>query len=71
MEKRFAGPRAITIQGLNAGTLDVTLNNWGHEVHMSFLYQTALRLSAQAQAQAHALTHTKITLVRKRRARCF
>ncbi|KAE9447372.1 hypothetical protein C3L33_20719, partial [Rhododendron williamsianum] len=32
MEKRFAGPRAITIQGLNAGTLDVTLNNWGHEV---------------------------------------
>lgn len=63
MEKRFAGPRAITIQGLNAGTLDVTLNNWGHEVHMSFLYQTALRLSAQPQAHAH--THTKITLERK------
>ncbi|XP_060176196.1 beta-galactosidase 13-like [Lycium barbarum] len=32
MEKRFAGPRGITIQGLMAGTLDVTLNNWGHEV---------------------------------------
>ncbi|PSS29520.1 Beta-galactosidase [Actinidia chinensis var. chinensis] len=32
MEKRFAGPRAVTIQGLNAGTLDVTLNTWGHEV---------------------------------------
>lgn len=61
MEKRFAGPRAITIQGLNAGTLDVTLNNWGHEVHMSFLYQTALRLSAQA----HTHTHTQITLERK------
>ncbi|XP_019071397.1 beta-galactosidase 13-like isoform X2 [Solanum lycopersicum] len=32
MEKRFAGPRAITIQGLMAGTLDITQNNWGHEV---------------------------------------
>ncbi|KAL6963709.1 hypothetical protein U1Q18_034714, partial [Sarracenia purpurea var. burkii] len=32
MEKRFAGPRAVTIQGLNAGTIDVTVNNWGHEV---------------------------------------
>lgn len=32
MEKRFAGPRAVTIQGLMAGTLDITLNNWGHEV---------------------------------------
>ncbi|CAK9144920.1 unnamed protein product [Ilex paraguariensis] len=32
MEKRFAGPRAVTIQGLMAGTLDVTLNYWGHQV---------------------------------------
>ncbi|MCD9642803.1 beta-galactosidase [Datura stramonium] len=32
MEKRFAGPRGITLQGLMAGTLDVTLNNWGHKV---------------------------------------
>ncbi|KAI8025515.1 Beta-galactosidase 13 [Camellia lanceoleosa] len=32
MEKRFAGVRAVTIQGLNAGTLDVTNNYWGHEV---------------------------------------
>ncbi|KAK3028490.1 hypothetical protein RJ639_040059 [Escallonia herrerae] len=32
MEKRFAGVRAVTIQGLNAGTLDVTLNYWGHQV---------------------------------------
>ncbi|KAL7002544.1 hypothetical protein U1Q18_003695 [Sarracenia purpurea var. burkii] len=32
MEKRYAGIRAITIQGLNAGTLDITLNTWGHEV---------------------------------------
>ncbi|GAA0140504.1 galactosidase [Lithospermum erythrorhizon] len=35
MEKRFAGPRAVTIQGLMAGTLDITQNNWGHEVGIS------------------------------------
>lgn len=34
MEKRFAGPRAITIQGLMAGTLDITQNDWGHEVYV-------------------------------------
>ncbi|KAL0334580.1 UNVERIFIED_CONTAM: Beta-galactosidase 13 [Sesamum radiatum] len=32
MEKRFAGPRAITIQGLMAGTLDITRNYWGQQV---------------------------------------
>ncbi|CAN4107357.1 unnamed protein product [Withania somnifera] len=32
MEKRFAGPRGITLQGLMAGTLDITPNVWGHEV---------------------------------------
>ncbi|XP_009605185.1 beta-galactosidase 13 [Nicotiana tabacum] len=32
MEKRFAGPRGVTVQGLMSGTLDITLNNWGHEV---------------------------------------
>ncbi|GAA0143573.1 galactosidase [Lithospermum erythrorhizon] len=31
MEKRFAGPRAVLVQGLMAGTLDVTANNWGQE----------------------------------------
>lgn len=33
MERRYAGPKAITIQGLNTGTLDITLNYWTHEVH--------------------------------------
>lgn len=33
MEKRFAGPRAVTLQGLNAGTLDITMNYWAHEVN--------------------------------------
>ncbi|XP_047310632.1 beta-galactosidase 13-like [Impatiens glandulifera] len=32
MEKRYAGVRAVTIQGLNFGTVDITPNNWGHEV---------------------------------------
>ncbi|CAA2991953.1 beta-galactosidase 13-like [Olea europaea subsp. europaea] len=35
MEKRFAGPRGITIQGLMSGTLDITMNNWGHQVGMA------------------------------------
>ncbi|KAA8546108.1 hypothetical protein F0562_020441 [Nyssa sinensis] len=33
MEHRFAGVRAVSIQGLNAGTLDVTQNQWGHETY--------------------------------------
>ncbi|TYH31708.1 hypothetical protein ES288_A01G194100v1 [Gossypium darwinii] len=32
MEKRFAGPRSITILGLNTGTLDISQNGWGHQV---------------------------------------
>ena len=32
MEHRFAGPRAVTVLGLNTGTLDLTANGWGHKV---------------------------------------
>ncbi|CAA0807743.1 Beta-galactosidase 13 [Striga hermonthica] len=32
MEKRFAGPKVITLEGLMAGTLDITRNYWGQEV---------------------------------------
>ncbi|KAL6525981.1 hypothetical protein OROHE_015505 [Orobanche hederae] len=32
MEKRFAGPRVITLEGLMSGTLDITHNYWGQEV---------------------------------------
>ncbi|KAL3843366.1 hypothetical protein ACJIZ3_000769 [Penstemon smallii] len=35
MEKRFAGPRAVSLQGLMAGTLDITQNHWGHQVGIS------------------------------------
>ncbi|GKV20944.1 hypothetical protein SLEP1_g30987 [Rubroshorea leprosula] len=32
LERRFAGPRSVTILGLNTGTLDLTVNGWGHLV---------------------------------------
>ncbi|KAL2346041.1 hypothetical protein Fmac_000041 [Flemingia macrophylla] len=32
MEHRYAGPKSITILGLNRGPLDLTANNWGHRV---------------------------------------
>lgn len=32
MEHRFAGPRAVTILGLNTGTIDLTQNGWGYQV---------------------------------------
>ncbi|XAR72703.1 Beta-galactosidase [Bertholletia excelsa] len=32
MERRFAGVRGVTIQGMMAGTLDVTENTWAQEV---------------------------------------
>lgn len=35
MEKRFAGPRAVTLQGLMSGTLDITMNSWAHSVGVS------------------------------------
>ncbi|XP_074325969.1 beta-galactosidase 13-like [Apium graveolens] len=35
MEKRWTGPDVVLIKGLNAGTLDLTETNWGHEVGIS------------------------------------
>ncbi|XP_061342159.1 beta-galactosidase 13-like [Gastrolobium bilobum] len=32
MEHRFAGPKSITILGLNSGTIDLTVNGWGHQI---------------------------------------
>ncbi|KAE8709245.1 Beta-galactosidase 14 isoform 2 [Hibiscus syriacus] len=32
MHRRYAGPRSITILGLNTGTLDITLNGWSYQV---------------------------------------
>lgn len=35
MEHRFAGPRGVTILGLNTGTLELSANGWGHQVGLS------------------------------------
>ncbi|KAF7810783.1 beta-galactosidase 13-like [Senna tora] len=35
MEHRFAGPSSVTILGLNTGTIDLTINGWGHKVGIS------------------------------------
>ncbi|CAI0445319.1 unnamed protein product [Linum tenue] len=32
MEHRFAGPRGVSILGLNTGTLDISENGWGNQV---------------------------------------
>ncbi|XP_004500729.2 beta-galactosidase 13-like [Cicer arietinum] len=32
MEHRYAGPKSISILGLNTGTIDLTKNGWGHQV---------------------------------------
>ncbi|KAI7737648.1 hypothetical protein M8C21_001781, partial [Ambrosia artemisiifolia] len=32
MEKRFSGIRAVMLQGMSSGTLDITLNQWGHKI---------------------------------------
>lgn len=38
MEKRFAGPRAITLEGLMSGNLDITRNQWAHQVIINIIY---------------------------------
>lgn len=35
MEKRYIGPRSMSFLGLNTGTLDLTVNGWGHQVCMN------------------------------------
>ncbi|KAK9165112.1 hypothetical protein Scep_000303 [Stephania cephalantha] len=32
LERRLAGVHAVSVQGLNTGTLDITDNGWGHKV---------------------------------------
>ncbi|KAF8406609.1 hypothetical protein HHK36_008698 [Tetracentron sinense] len=32
LEHRLAGVHSVSIQGLNTGTLDLTINGWGHQV---------------------------------------
>lgn len=38
MEKRFAGPKVITLEGLMSGNLDITQNGWSHQVINQSIY---------------------------------
>ncbi|KAM5550059.1 beta-galactosidase 13 [Rosa sericea] len=35
MEHRYAGPRSVTILGLNTGTIDLSANGWGHRAGLN------------------------------------
>ncbi|KAI4325420.1 hypothetical protein MLD38_030823 [Melastoma candidum] len=35
LERRFTGVHMVTIKGLNSGTLDLSLNGWGHKVGLN------------------------------------
>ncbi|XP_057962376.1 beta-galactosidase 13-like [Malania oleifera] len=35
LERRFAGVRTVSIQGLNTGTVDLSNNGWGHQVGLN------------------------------------
>jgi len=54
MEHRFAGPRAVTILGLNTGTLDLTINGWGHQVGL-----TGEKLRVYTQSGSHRVDWKK------------
>ncbi|KAK4405351.1 Beta-galactosidase 13 [Sesamum angolense] len=52
MEKRFAGPRAVTLEGLMSGTLDITNNKWGQQTYFDAPEGTnpvALRMMSMAK----------------------
>lgn len=34
MEHRYAGPKTISIVGLNRGKIELTANGWGHRVNI-------------------------------------
>ncbi|GAV62903.1 Glyco_hydro_35 domain-containing protein/Gal_Lectin domain-containing protein [Cephalotus follicularis] len=49
MEHRFAGPRAVTILGLNTGTLDLTNIGWSHQIGLTGEKVPALYTSEGSQ----------------------
>ncbi|KAK9286498.1 hypothetical protein L1049_014896 [Liquidambar formosana] len=54
MEHRFAGPRAVTILGLNTGTVDLSNYNWGHQVGL-----TGEKMKVFSQGGSHRVQWTK------------
>ncbi|GMY05449.1 beta-galactosidase 13-like [Fagus crenata] len=66
MEHRFAGPRAVTVLGLNTGTVDLTVNGWGHQVGLQgekfhvYTQSGSHRIQwKNAKGKGHALTWYK------------
>jgi len=55
MEHRFAGPRAVTVLGLNTGTLDLTANGWGHKVGLQ-----GEKLRVYTQAGSHRVQWSNV-----------
>ncbi|XP_038887431.1 beta-galactosidase 13-like isoform X1 [Benincasa hispida] len=55
MEHRFAGPRFITILGLNTGTLDISKNGWGHQVGLN-----GEKVKAFTQGGSHRVNWSEI-----------
>lgn len=58
MEKRFAGPRAVSILGMNTGTLDITENGWGHQVGLN-----GEKLQVYTQKGSHRTRWTSVKAV--------
>ncbi|XP_030523326.1 beta-galactosidase 13-like [Rhodamnia argentea] len=56
MEHRYAGPRLVTILGLNTGTLDLSLNGWGHQVGLD-----GEKVRIFTQGGSHRVQWTKAT----------
>ncbi|KAL5788850.1 hypothetical protein ACOSP7_005799 [Xanthoceras sorbifolium] len=59
MEKRFAGPRSVEILGLNTGTLDLTNNEWGHQVGLD-----GEKVRVYTQGGSHRVKWTALEKVR-------
>ena len=47
MEKRYAGPKAILIQGLMSGTLDISRNEWAQQVTITLILPYRFNLAVK------------------------
>ena len=59
MEHRFAGPKAMTILGLNSGTIDLTLNGWGHQVLICQITSSLTKISEKNIERWHRIAIVK------------
>lgn len=54
LERRMAGVHAVSVQGLNTGTLDLSINGWGHQVGLM-----GEKLHVFTQGGSHRVQWTK------------